>query len=72
MNEKLYTRLDVHFDTYYGESFYHPMMQGVVDELVEKGLAVEDDGAKVASSPRLRICRVTSIPFISGRRQSMI
>lgn len=45
--EKLYKRLDVHFDTYYGESFYHPMMQGVVDELVEKGLAVEDDGAKV-------------------------
>lgn len=45
--EKLYSRLDVHFDTYYGESFYHPMMQGVVDELVEKGLAVEDDGAKV-------------------------
>ncbi|WP_294725390.1 arginine--tRNA ligase [uncultured Fusobacterium sp.] len=49
--EKLYTRLDVHFDTYYGESFYHPMMQGVVDELVEKGLAVEDDGAKVVFFP---------------------
>lgn len=45
--DKLYKRLDVHFDTYYGESFYHPMMQGVVEELVEKGLAVEDDGAKV-------------------------
>lgn len=49
--EKLYTRLDVHFDTYYGESFYHSMMQGVVDELVEKGLAVEDDGAKVVFFP---------------------
>lgn len=49
--EKLYKRLDVHFDTYYGESFYHPMMQGVVDELVEKGLAVEDDGAKVVFFP---------------------
>ena len=49
--EKLYTRLAVHFDTYYGESFYHPMMQGVVDELVEKGLAVEDDGAKVVFFP---------------------
>lgn len=49
--EKLYSRLDVHFDTYYGESFYHPMMQGVVDELVEKGLAVEDDGAKVVFFP---------------------
>jgi len=44
---KLYKRLDVHFDTYYGESFYHNMMQGVLDELLEKKIAVEDDGAKV-------------------------
>lgn len=49
--DKLYKRLDVHFDTYYGESFYHPMMQGVIEELVEKGLAVEDDGAKVVFFP---------------------
>ncbi|WP_373078017.1 arginine--tRNA ligase [Fusobacterium varium] len=49
--DKLYKRLDVHFDTYYGESFYHPMMQGVVEELVEKGLAIEDDGAKVVFFP---------------------
>lgn len=49
--DKLYKRLDVHFDTYYGESFYHPMMQGVVEELVKKGLAVEDDGAKVVFFP---------------------
>lgn len=49
--DKLYKRLDVHFDTYYGESFYHPMMQGVVEELVEKGLAVEDEGAKVVFFP---------------------
>ncbi|WP_288304646.1 arginine--tRNA ligase [uncultured Fusobacterium sp.] len=44
---KLYGRLDVHFDTFYGESFYHNMMQSVVEELVEKNIAVEDDGAKV-------------------------
>lgn len=44
---KLYERMDVHFDTYYGESFYHPIMPKVIDELVEKGLAVEDQGAKV-------------------------
>lgn len=48
--DKLYKRLGVHFDTYYGESFYHPIMQGVVEELVEK-LAVEDDGAKVVFFP---------------------
>lgn len=48
---KLYGRLDVHFDTFYGESFYHDMMQGVVEELVEKKIAVEDDGAKVVFFP---------------------
>lgn len=44
---KLYTRMGITFDTYYGESFYHNMMPAVLDELVEKGLAVEDQGAKV-------------------------
>ena len=44
---KLYTRMGIHFDTYYGESFYHPIMPSVVEELVEKGLAIEDQGAKV-------------------------
>ena len=48
---KLYGRLGVHFDTYYGESFYHDMMQGVVEELIEKKIAVEDDGAKVVFFP---------------------
>lgn len=44
---KLYNRMGITFDTYYGESFYHDMMPGVVKELEEKGLAVEDQGAKV-------------------------
>lgn len=44
---KLYGRMDVKFDTYYGESHYHSMMPGVVEELKEKGLAVEDQGAQV-------------------------
>lgn len=44
---KLYNRMGITFDTYYGESFYHNMMPTVLDELVEKGLAVEDQGAKV-------------------------
>ena len=30
-----------------GESKYNDDLQPVVDDLVEKGLAVEDDGAKV-------------------------
>lgn len=44
---KLYKRMGITFDTYYGESFYHNMMPNVLNELVEKGLAVEDQGAKV-------------------------
>ncbi|MEG0730107.1 MAG: arginine--tRNA ligase, partial [Cetobacterium sp.] len=44
---KLYSRMGINFDTYYGESFYHDLMPSVVEELVEKGIAVEDQGAKV-------------------------
>lgn len=48
---RLYSRMDVQFDTYYGESFYRDMMPTVVEELMEKGIAVEDDGAKVVFFP---------------------
>ena len=44
---KVYKRLDVEFDTYYGESFYHDMMPGVVGLLKEKEIAREDQGAQV-------------------------
>ena len=45
--KKIYEYLGINFDTYYGESFYHPLMPKVIDELVEKGLAVESEGALV-------------------------
>ncbi|WP_418964663.1 arginine--tRNA ligase [Cetobacterium sp.] len=48
---KLYNRMGINFDTYYGESFYHDLMPGVVEELEEKGIAVEDQGAKVVFFP---------------------
>ncbi len=44
---KVYQRLGVEFDTYYGESHYHDMMPGVVKELLEKKIAREDEGANV-------------------------
>jgi len=44
---RIYDRLDITFDTHNGESFYHDMMPGIVDLLVTKGLAVEDQGALV-------------------------
>lgn len=43
--DKVYERLDVRFDTWYGESFYHGMLEGVVQLLKEKGIAREDQGA---------------------------
>ena len=45
--KKIYEYLGIKFDTYYGESFYHKLMPKVIDELVEKGLAVESEGALV-------------------------
>lgn len=43
--ERIYRRLDVHFDHQHGESFYNPMLPGVVDDLLAKGLAEETKGA---------------------------
>lgn len=43
--ESVYQRLDIQFDYTYGESFYHPMLQGVVDDLKSRGLAEENEGA---------------------------
>lgn len=48
---KVYDRLHVKFDSYAGESFYNDKMQPVLDELTEKGLLVESDGAKVVKFP---------------------
>ena len=44
---KIYDRLGVNFDYYYGESFYNDMMPAVLEELKEKGIAREDQGALV-------------------------
>ena len=45
--EKIYEMLDIHFDSYAGESFYSDKMQPIVDELKEKGLLTESRGAQV-------------------------
>ncbi|MBD2048705.1 arginine--tRNA ligase [Coleofasciculus sp. FACHB-64] len=41
----IYDRLDVHL-TERGESFYNPLLAGVVEDLAQLGLLVEDNGAK--------------------------
>jgi arginyl-tRNA synthetase len=42
-----YRRLDVRFDHTLGESFYNPMLPGVVEDLLRKGIARESEGAVV-------------------------
>lgn len=43
--QTVYDRLDIHFDTTLGESFYQPMLSDVVTDLKEKGFATESQGA---------------------------
>jgi len=43
----IYQRLGVQFDEWLGESAYNDRLAGVVEELIEKNIAREDDGAIV-------------------------
>ncbi|KPK54845.1 MAG: hypothetical protein AMJ63_01920 [Myxococcales bacterium SG8_38_1] len=43
--DAVYDELDVSFDLWLGESSYHDALPGVVDDLLGKGIAREDDGA---------------------------
>ncbi len=45
--QKIYDMLDIHFDSYAGESFYSDKMGPIVDELIQKGLLTESRGAQV-------------------------
>ena len=46
---RVYDILDVHFDSYAGESFYADKTGRVVQELEEKGLLQESDGARIVN-----------------------
>lgn len=45
-----YDRLGVKFDHAYGESFYAPMNAGVIEDVLQSGLAYRDDGGAVVVS----------------------
>lgn len=45
--ERIYDLLGISFDSYLGESFYRDKVPALVDELKEKGLLVESQGAQV-------------------------
>lgn len=42
---RVYARLEIAFDYTLGESFYHPMLPGIVERLRESGLAADSEGA---------------------------
>lgn len=44
---RVYEILGISFDSYAGESFYEDKMQPVIEELREKGLLTESDGAQI-------------------------
>ena len=43
--EPIYTRLGIQFDHTFGESFYNPMLPSVVEDLVNKDIAEQSQGA---------------------------
>jgi arginyl-tRNA synthetase len=43
--ESIYSRLGITFDYTLGESFYHSLLSGVVEDLVSRGVACATDGA---------------------------
>ena len=45
--DSVYRRLGVHFDVTYGESHYNEMLQPLIGELMEGGIAEESEGAAV-------------------------
>jgi arginyl-tRNA synthetase len=46
-NQPNYNRLGVHFDHAYGESFYAPMSDQVIQETIDKGVAYRDENGAV-------------------------
>ncbi|MEI6131895.1 MAG: arginine--tRNA ligase [Bacillota bacterium] len=45
--KKVYAMLDIEFDSYNGESFYNDKMTPIIDELKEKRLLIESEGAMI-------------------------
>ena len=52
MLRPIYERLDVKIDHALGESFYHSMLPGIVEDLLAKSIAVESNGAVVVPNAK--------------------
>jgi arginyl-tRNA synthetase len=49
--QMIYDRLDIKLKEV-GESFYNPMLKNMVEELLEKKIAIENDGAICVFVPK--------------------
>ena len=61
MLRPIYERLGVKIDVAYGESFYNPMLAGVVEDLLQKGVAVESNGAVVVPNTKGNVPKETEL-----------
>lgn len=52
--EQIYKRLDVVIEDY-GESFYNPLLKPLCEELEQKGIIVNDNGAKCIFIPKQKV-----------------
>ncbi len=52
--ERMYQRLDVHFDVTLGESFYNSRLPGTVETLLAKGIAEHSEGAVIVTFEKAR------------------
>lgn len=50
--KRVYDLLGVNIDNAYGEAFYEDMLPGVIAESIDKGVAIEDQGAIIIKYPK--------------------
>ena len=65
--EKVYDLMDVDFDYYTGESFYNDKIEPIIEELKQKGLLIESQGALIVDleqydMPPCLILKKTAVP----------
>src|SRR5690554_2833980 len=53
--ERIYKRLDVRFDHYWGEAYYNDMLDTLVEDVRAKGILVESEGAQVVPMDELNL-----------------
>jgi len=61
MLRPIYERLGVKIDVAHGESFYNPMLAGVVEDLMTRGVAVESNGAIVVPNAKGNVPKETEL-----------